>query len=135
MKFAIVGTGAVGGYFGARLAADGNEVLFIARGRNREAMRASGLRVLSPLGDVRVEKPWVFENPLKAGLCDVVLFCVKLWDTEAAAGLIKPLLAYDSAVVSLQNGVEAEDMLARLLGPQYVLGGAAYIAPSSTSPG
>jgi 2-dehydropantoate 2-reductase len=135
MKFAIVGTGAVGGYFGARLAADGNEVLFVARGRNREAMLASGLRVLSPLGDVRIEKPWVFEDPLKAGLCDVVLFCVKLWDSEAAAGLIKPLLAHDTAVVSLQNGVEAEDLLARLLGPQHVLGGAAYIAAELAEPG
>jgi 2-dehydropantoate 2-reductase len=135
MKFLIVGAGGVGGYFGARLAADGNEVTFMARGAHRRAMEQNGLKVLSPLGDLHIEAPRLFDDPGSAGLFDIVLFCVKLWDTGAAAEQIKPLLAHDSAVVSLQNGVTAEDTLARVLGPQHVLGGVAHIAAVIAEPG
>jgi 2-dehydropantoate 2-reductase len=135
MKFLIVGAGGVGGYFGARLAADGNEVTFVARGAHRRAMEQHGLKVLSPLGDLRIDSPRLFDGPDSAGLFDIVLFCVKLWDTEAAAELIKPLLARDSAVVSLQNGVTAEETLAGVLGAQHVLGGVAQIAAAIAEPG
>ena len=135
MKFAIVGAGGVGGYFGARLAADGNDVVFIARGAQRQAMADKGLKVLSERGDIHIEKPQLFSDPLEAGLCDLILFCVKLWDTEEAARLIKPLLAHDTAVISLQNGVTAEETLARVLGPQHVLGGIAQISATIAEPG
>lgn len=135
MKFAIVGAGGVGGYFGARLAADGNDVVFVARGAHREAMAARGLKVRSPKGDLHIEAPELFEDPLKTGLCDFVLFCVKLWDLESAAELVKPLLSHDSAVIPLQNGVTAEADLGRLLGPRYVLGGVAHIAAKIAEPG
>ena len=104
MKYAIMGAGAVGGYFGARLAADGNEVIFIARGGHKEAMRQNGLKVFSPLGDVAIAAPEVMDDPAEIGLCDVILFCVKLWDVDAAAETIKPLISHDTCVVPLQNG-------------------------------
>ncbi len=135
MKFVIVGAGGVGGYFGARLAADGNDVTFIARGAHRKAMAEQGLSVKSELGDLLIERPQLYEGPATTGLCDIILVCVKMWDTEAAAALIKPLLAHDSAVVSLQNGVEAEDMLAGVLGAEHVLGGVARIASAIEAPG
>jgi 2-dehydropantoate 2-reductase len=135
MKFLIVGAGGVGGYFGARLAADGNDVTFIARGAHRRAMVETGLTVKSELGDLHIQSPQLYRDPTTTGLCDIILVCVKMWDTEAAGALIKPLLAHDSAVVSLQNGVEAEDLLAGNLGAEHVLGGVARIASVIEKPG
>ena len=135
MKFAVMGPGGVGGYFGARLAADGNEVAFFARGAHREAMRRDGLRALSAKGDLHIARPILPDSPADFGLCDVVLFCVKLWDIESAAEAIRPLLAHDTAVVPFQNGVIVADTLARILGPQFVLGGVAQIAAAIERPG
>ncbi len=135
MKYAVMGAGAVGGYFGARLAAGGDEVVFIARGPHREAMRRSGLKVLSPLGDVHIEAPDVMDVPDDVGLCDIVLFCVKLWDVAAAAETIKPLLARDCAVVPLQNGVTVEDQLSDILGAEHVMGGVCKLSVSIEAPG
>ena len=135
MKFAIVGAGGVGGYFGARLAADGNDVVFLARGRQREAMARDGLRVLSVNGDLHIETPQLHDDPATTGLCDIILVCTKLWDLEAVAETIRPLLAHDTAVVPLQNGVDAEDILTEALGAQYVVGGVAHIAAAIESPG
>ena len=135
MKICILGAGGVGGYFGARLAADGNDVTFVARGAHRAAMAAKGLRVRSPLGDIHIEKPKVSEDPLEVGLCDIVLLCVKLWDSEPAADLVRRLLAHDTAVISLQNGVAAEELLSGLLGAQHVMGGVAQISAHIAEPG
>ena len=135
MKFAVMGTGGVGGYFGARLAADGNDVGFIARGAHREAMRRDGLRVLSPLGDIHIAQPLVPDDPADLGLCDFVLFCVKLWDAETAAEAIRPLLSHDTAVIPLQNGVSVTDTLTRVIGAKHVLGGVAQIAAAIERPG
>ena len=92
MRIAVMGTGGVGGYFGARLAQAGHEVAFVARGRQLQALRASGLRVESPLGDVHLRKVEVTDEPTEIGAVDLVLFTVKLWDTLEAAEAIKPLL-------------------------------------------
>jgi 2-dehydropantoate 2-reductase len=135
MKFVVVGAGGVGSYFGARLAADGNEVAFLARGAHGEAMRRSGLTVKSPLGDLHIDKPDVPASISDIGLADVILFCVKLWDVDAAAAQIKPLLAHDTAVIPVQNGVTTCDRLAELLGPRHVMGGAAKISAVIESPG
>lgn len=135
MKFAVVGVGGVGGYFGGRLAADGNEVVFLARGAHREAMQREGLRVLSPKGDLHIAAPELFESAEQTGFCDLVLLCVKLWDVAEAAETIRPLLSQDSAVVPLQNGVEVEDQLTDLLGARHVVGGVAYIAAAIEAPG
>ncbi len=135
MRFVIIGAGGVGGYFGARLAAAGNEVAFIARGAHRQAVEESGLRVLSPMGDLHIERPKVYGDPGGAGPCDVVLICVKMADTAAVAEAVRPILTGDTAVISLQNGVEAEDMLTESLGRPFVMGGVAHIAAHIEAPG
>jgi 2-dehydropantoate 2-reductase len=135
MKYAIMGAGGVGGYFGARLAAAGDEVVFIARGAHKAAMKANGLTLHSPLGDVRLEAVEVEDDPEAVGLCDIILFCVKLWDVEDAAETIRPLLSNDTCVVPIQNGVGVTDTLARLLGRKHVMGGVAQISASIEAPG
>ncbi len=135
MRFVIVGAGGVGGYFGARLAAAGNEVAFVARGAHREAMSRRGLTVRSALGDLHIAEPAVFADPAEAGACDFVLLCVKMQDLAGLAEGLRPLLAQATAVVSLQNGVEAEDMLCDRLGARFVMGGVAYIFAHIAEPG
>ena len=135
MKICIVGTGGVGGYFGARLAADNNDVVFVARGAHRAAMERDGLKVLSDLGDVTIPAPKLHDGPETTGLCDVILLCVKLWDSVEALSLIRPLLSHDTPVISLQNGVEAEGLLAAKLGVKHVMGGVSRISASIESPG
>ncbi len=135
MKIAVMGTGGVGGYFGARLAAAGEAVAFVARGAHLEAMRRSGLRLSSALGDVHLDPVRASDDTAEIGPVDVVLFAVKLWDTEAAGCACKPLLGDATAVISLQNGVEGEAVLSRLLGARHVIGGVAQIAAVIAEPG
>ncbi|GAA3431360.1 ketopantoate reductase family protein [Kutzneria kofuensis] len=135
MRIAVMGTGGVGGYFGARLAAGGHDVAFIARGAQLEALRAKGLRVESPLGDLHLAEIVATDDPAELEPVDLVLFGVKLWDTEHAAEQIRPLLRPGTAVVSFQNGVVKDDILRRVLGPEHVLGGVCYIAATIAEPG
>ena len=135
MRIAVMGTGGVGGYFGARLALGGSHVSFIARGGHLEAMRQRGLKIESALGEMHVRAPRVTDNPAAIGAVDLVLFGVKLWDTEAAAKAIVPLIGPGTAVVSLQNGVRKDDILREVLGPSAVMGGACYIAAQIVEPG
>jgi 2-dehydropantoate 2-reductase len=130
-----MGTGGVGGYFGGRLAKAGHDVAFVARGRQLAALRAHGLRVESPFGDVRLPEVEVTDDPSTLDPVDIVLFGVKLWDTETAADLVKPLLGKRTAVVSFQNGVVADDVLRRELGAEHVLGGVCYIDATIAEPG
>lgn len=135
MKIAIIGAGGVGGYFGARLAEAGHEVAFVARGAHKEAMKANGLTVHSPLGDMHLAAPDVVDDPAAVGPCEVVLFCVKLWDVPAAAGMLRPMLASESCVVPIQNGVSVTDTLSGLLGAEPVLGAVTQISASIEAPG
>ena len=135
MRIVVMGSGGVGGYFGARLAQGGHDVAFVARGQHLDALRTDGLRVRSPLGDVHLPPIEVTDKPADLGQADLVLFGVKLWDTEAAAEQIKPLLTAHSGVVSFQNGVVKDDILRRSLGAEHVLGGVCYIAASIAEPG
>lgn len=135
MRVLIVGAGGVGAYFGARLALDGNDVMFVARGAHREAMERDGLKVYSPLGDMHLPAPQLYESAEQAGLFDVILVCTKLWDSEPVADLIRPLMAHDTAVISVQNGIEAEPLFARLLGEKHVMGGIAQISAHIEAPG
>ena len=135
MKIVIVGAGGVGGFFGAKLAADGNEVTFVARGAHREAMARDGLKVLSPAGDFHIPEPRLLGDPEETGLCDVALVCVKLWDLEDAAQLLLPLLGPESTVVPLQNGVTASDTLAASLGAERIMSGLAQVGTQIESPG
>ncbi|HEX5403910.1 MAG TPA: 2-dehydropantoate 2-reductase [Pseudonocardiaceae bacterium] len=135
MRIAVMGTGGVGGYFGARLAEGGHDVAFVARGRQLAALREHGLRVRSPLGDVHLPDVEVSDDPATLGTADMVLFGVKLWDTETSAELIKPLLTGRTGVVSFQNGVVKDDILRRVLGASHVVGGVCYIAATIAEPG
>ncbi|HKF00117.1 MAG TPA: 2-dehydropantoate 2-reductase [Actinomycetes bacterium] len=134
MRIAVYGAGGVGGYFGGRLAQSGTEVHFIARGAHLAALREHGLRVRSVKGDFSVPAP-ATDDPSEIGACDAVLVCVKAFDTEAVAARLGPLLHEGTAVVTLQNGVDNEDKLARVIGGRHVLGGAAYIFAGITAPG
>jgi 2-dehydropantoate 2-reductase len=135
MKFAVVGSGAVGGYFGAKLARAGQEVAFIARGAHLEAIRSSGLRVQSPkLGDFVVHAD-AHSDSEKVGAVDVVLFAVKAYDNEQALRLLPPLMGPDTVVLTLQNGVDSVDELAAAVGEGHVLGGTTYVATALEAPG
>jgi 2-dehydropantoate 2-reductase len=134
MRITVMGAGGVGGYFGARLAQAGNDVAFIARGRHLEALQREGLSVRSALGDATL-KVRAIEDPGEAGAADVVLFAVKLWDTESAAERLRPIVGDRTVVIPFQNGVESIERIGRVLGAERVMGGAAYIAARIAEPG
>lgn len=123
LRIAVFGAGAVGGYFGGRLAAAGHPVTFIARGETLAALRASGLRVDSIDGDFVVQPATATDDPGEVGQVDLVLVGVKAWQVEAAAPRLAPLLGEETAVLPLQNGIEAADQLRSALGAANVLGG------------
>src|SRR3974377_2589033 len=125
MRIAAMAAGAVGGYFAARLAAAGHDVFFIARGAHREAIVKYGLTVESVLGDLHLTKPNVTDDPANIGPVDIVLFAVKLWDTEKAAEQARPLVDDDTRVITLQNGVDSVERIAPILGIEQTIGGAA----------
>jgi len=135
MRIAAMAAGAVGGYFGARMAAAGHDVFFIARGANLAAMRANGLKVESVHGDLQLPKPNVTDDPKSVGNVDIVLFAVKLWDTETAAEAARPLVGPNTRVITLQNGVDSVERISSVLAPDNVAGGAAYIATTIAAPG
>lgn len=135
MRIAVMAAGAVGGYFGARLAAAGHDVAFIARGAHRDAIRANGLKVESVHGDVHLPTPTVTDDPATIGPVDIVLFTVKLWDTETAAELAKPLLGPDTRVITLQNGVDSYERIAPIVGPARAIPGVTYVATVIAKPG
>lgn len=135
MRIAAMAAGAVGGYFGGRLAAAGHEVFFIARGGQLAALRANGLRIESTLGDLHLPKVNASSDPKDVGTVDIVLFAVKLWDTEAAAEMARVLVAPATRIITLQNGVDSVERIAPLLGSENVVGGVAYIASTLSAPG
>lgn len=135
MKIAIFGSGGVGGYFGGRLAAAGEDVSFLARGAHLHALQQDGLRIASPMGDAHVAKVHATDRPEAIGPVDVVLFTVKLYDVDAAARTLSPLIGPDTVVITLQNGVDAVDMVAKHVGADHVAGGAAYIVAVIDEPG
>ncbi|OAI51082.1 hypothetical protein AYO46_01880 [Betaproteobacteria bacterium SCGC AG-212-J23] len=134
MKIACMAAGGVGGYFGARLQQAGHDVTFFARGRHLEALRAKGLTIESGEGNASL-KVRVLEHPRDAGIADVVLFAVKLWDTDDAAAQIRPIVGADTLVIPFQNGVESIDRLRKVLPEKCVMGGSAYIATRIKAPG
>ncbi|MCB1509744.1 MAG: 2-dehydropantoate 2-reductase [Hyphomicrobiaceae bacterium] len=135
MRIAIMGTGGMGGYFGARLAAVGNDVTFIARGAHLAAIKADGLRLIGPRGDTHIKPAQATDDPDSVGPVDCVLFCVKLYDAETGAAAIRPMLRPDTMVISTLNGVDGPDRIAAVIGPGHVLGGAAYAAAHIEQPG
>jgi 2-dehydropantoate 2-reductase len=135
MRIAVMGAGGVGGYFGARLAQAGHVVAFVARGRHLAAMREHGLTVKSTLGNVALARPTVTDDPAALGRADIVLFTVKLWDTESAAAAVRPLVADGGVIVSFQNGVGSVERIGAIVGAERVMGGVAQIAATIAEPG
>jgi 2-dehydropantoate 2-reductase len=135
MRIAVMAAGAVGGYFGARLAAAGHDVTFIARGAHRDAIRSEGLKIESALGDLHLEDVDVTDDPKEAGPADLVLFAVKLWDTETAGEQTRPLVGANTRVITLQNGVDSVERLAPILGDAATIGGATYVVTTIARPG
>ncbi len=134
MRIAIMGSGGVGGYFGARLAKGGADVTFIARGAHLAAMRQQGLTIESAHEPIHLPQVQVTDDPGSIGPVDIVLFCVKLRDTEAAARSLVPVMRPGSAVISLQNGVQKDDTLRAIFGEDAVMGGVAYVATTIARP-
>src|SRR5215510_13173521 len=127
MKIAVMGPGGVGGYFGARLAASGEEVHFIGRGAHLDAIRSRGLQVYSANGDVLVNPARATDDCASVGPVDLVMLTVKLWSTDEALRLAKPLVGPETAVVSFQNGVVALAAIVKAFGPERTWGGVAQI--------
>lgn len=135
MKIVVMGTGGVGGYFGAKLARAGETVTFVARGDHMRAIKASGLKVVSATeGEFVVRSP-ATDDPSYIGGADLVLFCVKSYDTETAARAIAHVVGSETAILSLQNGIDNEEKIESVVGGGRVLGGAAYVFAIIESPG
>jgi 2-dehydropantoate 2-reductase len=135
MRIVIMGAGGVGGYFGGRLAAAGADVTFLARGAHLEAMRARGLRITSPKGDLHLPRVKAEGEPAAIGPADVVFFSVKLYDTESALTILPPLVGPDTIVVGFQNGVETVASLTRAVGASHTAGGVSYVSAVIAEPG
>ena len=135
MRFAIFGVGAIGGYFGGRLAQAGEDVTFIARGKHLQALRKKGLRVDSMNGDFVLSPVTATDDPAQIGAVDVVMVGVKTWQVPEVAESIRPLIGDNTLVLPLQNGVEAPTQLAEILGREHVCGGLAKIFSFIAGPG
>ena len=135
MRFAILGSGAVGGYFGAKLAKSGQQVTFIARGAHLEAIRSRGLAIQSAkLGDFVVTSP-AESDTAKVGPVDVVIVAVKAYDNATALPMLTPMIDDSTVVLTLQNGVDSVDQIADIVGVDNVLGGTTYVATALEGPG
>ena len=135
MRVAVMGAGAVGGYFGARLAAASNDIAFIARGRHLAAMRQQGLTLESPQGNLHIRDALFTDDLSQVGVVDLVLFCVKSYDTQATAAQLASLIGDRTIILSLQNGVDNADKIAQRWGYQRTLAGVVYIGSQLLQPG
>ena len=135
MKIAVIGAGGVGGYFGGRLAQAGIDTTFIARGATLDALRTKGLRVESIHGDFLIEHPQATDDPRSVGEVDAILLAVKAWQIPEAAERAKPMLGPNTIVVPLENGIDAPEVLAAILGPDHAAGGLCAIVSFIVAPG
>ena len=135
LRIAVMGSGGVGGYLGARLVQGGADVTFVARGAHLAAMRANGLAVESEHEPIRLPRVNATDDPRTIGPVDIVLFSVKLWDMESAAHSVLPIVGPETGIISFQNGVQKDDALRKLFGADAVMGGVAYMATTIGRPG
>jgi 2-dehydropantoate 2-reductase len=135
LRIAVMGSGGVGGYFGARLARGGADVVFIARGAHLEAMRNHGLRIENENEPIELPEVNATDDPSSIGLVDLILFAVKLWDTETAAKSLLPAIGPETGLISFQNGVQKDDMLRPIVGEAALMGGVGYVATTISRPG
>jgi 2-dehydropantoate 2-reductase len=130
-----MGAGGLGSYLGAQLAAAGADVGFVARGPHLAAVQSEGLRLESPNGNLHLHPVRASADPADIGLADIVIFAVKLWDTESAAAALAPMLGPDTLVVTVQNGIDSANLLARHVAPERVVAGGAYVSVHMVRPG
>jgi 2-dehydropantoate 2-reductase len=136
MKIAIMGSGGIGGYFGGRLAAAGQDVTFIARGEHLKAIQENGLKIESEHhGDALINPAKATDDPSSVGPVDFIIFSVKLWATAEAAEAIKPMIGPDTKVVSFQNGVEFNEIIGNIIGMDHMVGGIAQCSTTIAGPG
>ena len=135
MRIAVVGTGGIGGPYGASLAKAGADVTFVARGAHLAAIRDNGLRIEGDRGETHIRPARATDDIAGVGTVDFVLFCVKLWDVESAGEQLRPIIGSQTAVVPLQNGVDAAERLMPILGQDVVMGGTAFVTGTITAPG
>src|SRR5512134_462680 len=135
MKILIMGTGGVGGYYGGLLAKDGNDVTFIARGAHLYALRHAGLQVKSIHGDFTISPANATDDPAKVGSVDLILFSVKTYHTDEAAEAMRPAIGPQTAVLSLQNGIDAAERIGKVIGAEHMIGGATWLSSSVEAPG
>src|ERR1700730_15803530 len=135
MRVAVMATGALGGYFGGRLAEAGHDVSFIARGANLAAIRKNGLKVESPLGNIHIKSPKATDDPKEVGEVDLVLFAVKLWDVEKSGEAAKPLLVPNTRLISMLNGIDSVERLMPILGSNAVAAAPTVISAVLSAPG
>jgi len=135
MKIMIMGSGGVGSYYGGLLAKQGNDVTFIARGAHLQALRTSGLQVKSVHGDFAIIPAQATDSPAEVSAVDLILFCVKTYDTDDAAKAIQPAVSPQTAIISLQNGVDAVERIGKVVGVEHVLGGVTQISSAIEAPG
>ncbi len=135
MRIAVLGTGGVGGYYGALLAHRQHDVTFIARGAHLQAMQDRGLEVKSTSGDFRVRPVRATDRPAEVGPVEIILFCTKTYDTEAAAEQALPMIDKDTTVLSLQNGVDAAERIGKIAGMEHMIAGATWISSAVEAAG
>ena len=135
MRIAVIGAGGIGAIYGAALAKAGADVTFVARGAHLAAMRERGLKIEGDRGETQVSPAQATDDPASIGQVDIVLFCVKLWDVESAGAAIRPIVGPETAVIPLQNGVDAHERLMPVLGRDAVMGGTAFVTGSIVAPG
>ena len=135
MRIAVIGAGGIGGIYGAALARAGADVTFVARGAHLAAMREKGLRVEGDRGETHIRPAQATDDPASIGVVDYVLSCVKLWDVESAGEQLRPIVGPQTAVVPLQNGIDAAERLIPILGHEAVMGGTAFVTGSIVAPG
>jgi 2-dehydropantoate 2-reductase len=135
MRIAVIGAGGIGGIYAAALAKAGAEVIVVARGAHLAAMRDNGLKVEGDRGETHVRLAHATDDPAEIGPVDYVLLCTKLWDVETAGAAVKPMVGPRTAVIPLQNGIDAHDRLIPILGRAAVMGGSAFVTGSIVAPG
>jgi 2-dehydropantoate 2-reductase len=135
MKIGVMGAGGLGGFIGGRLALEGHDVAFVARGQHLKAIHQTGLRVQSPSGDFKIDSPKSSDNPAEVGAVDLIFFCVKSYDATEAIEMMKPMVGPQTVVLPVLNGVEHIEHLADRLGKKHVLGGLALMVANIVEPG
>src|SRR5712691_12083809 len=135
MRIAVIGTGGIGGPYGASLAKAGADVTFVARGAHLAAMQANGLRIEGDRGEITIRPARATDDIESIGPVDYVLFCVKLWDVESAGEQVRAIVGSRTAVIPLQNGIDAAERLIPIVGQDAVMGGTAFVTGSIVAPG